>query len=413
MNPPGSQPQPASNLAALGWVRPLIATLALQTTGSYLCWIVPSIAPALATDFDIRKTAIGHFGAVTTAGAMIFLFIGSPLIKRYGPILVLQLGLVIGVLSLLTMLAPHWVFVALASLVIGLGYGPSAQAANEVLQHTAPPQHRSLIFSIKQAGVPLGGVIAGLALPPLVDAFGWQSTLLFSLFLVAATIAAVEPLRARIDSFRNPDYPADLRTLLSVKNIVSPVIALRANPAARRLALTGALLAFVPAVWMTFIVTYAVTELRMSLAHGGFLLAVSWTTGILGRLVLGYLSDRLGSGILALGLITVTSVAGTLLLGLTNTGWPFWSVLVLVIFAGLVITGWNGIVLSEIARHAPPERATETFAGANLLIFFGYFIAPPLFAVLVDFSGYRFSFLLLAACALAAGWPLLQMWRDR
>ncbi|MGE3149429.1 MAG: MFS transporter [Pseudorhodoplanes sp.] len=406
-------PQPAPDLAAIGWVRPLIATLALQTTGSYLFWLFATIAPALAIHFDIRQTAIGHFNAVVTAGSMIFLFIGAPLIKRYGPILVLQIGLLAGAVSLLPMLLPHWIFIAFASFVVGLGYGPSAQAANEVLQHTAPARHRSLIFSIKQAGVPLGGVIAGLTPPPLVDAFGWQSTIFFSLLLAAATVACVEPLRKTIDSLRDPNQPAGLRVLLSVKNIISPVVALRDNAAARRLSLTGAILASTHGVWMTFLATYAVGGLHLSLAQGGLMLAMMWTSGIVGRLTLGYLADRIGSGVLALTLIVVTSAISTLILAMTGTGWPFWMILSLVTVAGLTVSSWNGIVLSEISQRTQPHLATETFAGANLLIFLGYFLPSPIFAIIVDLTGYKTSFILLALVTLAALWPLAQLWRGR
>ncbi|MGE3150070.1 MAG: MFS transporter [Pseudorhodoplanes sp.] len=410
MSPP---PQDMPDFARIGWVRPLIATLAIQAAASFLNRLTAAIAPALSIHFDIRETFIGYFGAVTTAGSMLFLLIGAPLIRRYGPILVLQIGLLFGAGSLLLMLLPHWMFIVFASFAIGLGYGPSAQAANEVLQQTAPPRHRNLIFSIKQAGVPIGGVMAGLALPPLVDAFGWQSTIFFSIVVVTLTVIGVEPLRARIDSMRDPNHPAGLRAILSIESLVSPVVALRENKAAMRLALTGALFASTHGVWIAFIVTYAVSGLQMSLARGGLLLALSQGTGIFGRLVLGYLADRMGSGVPALALIAVTSATATILLGLTDASWPFWLILLFVIAAGLMVSSWNGLVLSEIGRHSPRGRAAESFAGANLLLFVGYLTAPPLFAVMVDHFGYRTSFILLGLLTLTALWPLAQLWRSR
>ncbi|WP_417276298.1 hypothetical protein [Castellaniella sp.] len=47
------------------------------------------------------------------------------------------------------------------ALLIGLGYGPIT------------PAHRmSFVFSIKQTGVPLGGVLAGLVVPGLAQWIG-------------------------------------------------------------------------------------------------------------------------------------------------------------------------------------------------------------------------------------------------
>ena len=43
-----------------------------------------------------------------------------------------------------------------------------------ILANSVPQNLRGLIFSIKQSGVPLGGAAAGLLVPGLVVAFGWQ-----------------------------------------------------------------------------------------------------------------------------------------------------------------------------------------------------------------------------------------------
>src|SRR5205085_2835535 len=108
--------------------------------------------------------AVGYVAGMNQLGAIGFLLGGAPLIKKLGPIRVLQLGIVAGGAGLLIILAPHWGFGALAAAVMGFGYGTSVPAGNDVLHRTAPARHRSLIFSIKQAGVPVAGVMAGLVL---------------------------------------------------------------------------------------------------------------------------------------------------------------------------------------------------------------------------------------------------------
>ena len=44
---------------------------------------------------------------------------------------------------------------------VGLSNGAANPAGSEVLTRFTPPAHRNVVFSIKQAGVPLGGVIGG------------------------------------------------------------------------------------------------------------------------------------------------------------------------------------------------------------------------------------------------------------
>jgi hypothetical protein len=71
-----------------------------------------------------------------------------------------QAGAVLSALAMLvaaTGLAPA---LLLASLLLGIGYGPSPPAGGRILAATAPPGHRTLIFSIKQAGAKVAPVPA-------------------------------------------------------------------------------------------------------------------------------------------------------------------------------------------------------------------------------------------------------------
>ena len=64
---------------------------------------------------------------------------------------------------------------ALAPLVIGLGYGPITPASSHILARTAQPSRMALTFSIKQTGVPAGAALAGAVLPILALRFGWHA----------------------------------------------------------------------------------------------------------------------------------------------------------------------------------------------------------------------------------------------
>ena len=67
----------------------------------------------------------------------------------------------IGAASLVLYLVPSLAVALIASIIIGLNNGAANPAGSEVLQRFTPPAHRNFVFSIKQAGVPLGGVVAG------------------------------------------------------------------------------------------------------------------------------------------------------------------------------------------------------------------------------------------------------------
>jgi MFS family permease len=331
-----------------------------------------------------------------------FLLTGHPLIRRMGPIRALQCGLGLGGLGVLLLGFPTLAMGALASFLIGLGYGPSAPAGSDILQRYAPARHRNLVFSIKQAGVPAGGVLAGISLPPLLEAGGWAAPLAFSVALVIATVLVVQPLRGQTDTGRDPQRMS-LGAFVSFSNLTLPFSALQATPELKRLGFVGACLAVGQGCWIAFLVTDLVVHLGMPLASAGLVFAVMQLTGIPGRVALGFLADRLGSGRSVLIGVALTSAASSGLLAFASPAWPVWSVTLLAAAAGITVSSWNGLQVAEIARHAPAHRVSEAASGATLLIFAGYVFGPAVFAALVAATGrFDLAFLFTAATTLLA-----------
>src|SRR4029079_17926613 len=140
----------------------------------YVCRCVPTAAPEFMQEFGWDGAWVGYLSAANVIGALFILTAGIGTIKRLGGVLALQLGLVIGALALLLYFVPVLAVALLASAIVGLNNGAANPAGSEVLQRFTPPAHRNFVFSIKQAGVPLGGVVAGLTIPPLVNSLGWR-----------------------------------------------------------------------------------------------------------------------------------------------------------------------------------------------------------------------------------------------
>ena len=106
----------------------------------------------------------------------------------------MQLGMLVAAAGTALLALPVPVVLALGSLLIGFGYAPSTPAGSDVLQRFAPKRHRALVFSIKQAGVPFGGVLAAVILPPLA-LIDWRFAILAGIALTLAVTAAIQPMR--------------------------------------------------------------------------------------------------------------------------------------------------------------------------------------------------------------------------
>ena len=66
---------------------------------------------------------------------------------------------------------------ALAAIVLGLGYGAAAPASTHLLVPQTPRPVFNMVMSLRQIGVPFGGVMAALILPPLALLIGWRGAL--------------------------------------------------------------------------------------------------------------------------------------------------------------------------------------------------------------------------------------------
>lgn len=367
------------------WVAALSATLLMQTVGTFLSQVVPVVAPLLTADLGLRPEAIGNFASINTLGAILFMLFGTPLVARFGPLRMLQAGALLGSVALLTAAAGIVWLLPFAALMIGIGYGPSGPAGSRILQATAPPRHRVLIFSVKQAGAPAGGALAGLVAAPLAAAYGWQAALLTGIVVALASALLIQPLRPQLDIEREP--ARSLRGAFSPRSLAAPLNALRMHPVLPPLTLQAFAFAALQGSLFTFTVTWLVQEHHFSLTSAGSLFAAMQVAGVVGRLALGYTADRLGDATRSL------AVHGLVAAGLSALWVGFgpgahWALaLALAIGAGFTAASWNGIFLAEVARVAPPDRVAEASSGAILLCFLGYLCAPSAFAWTVTSTG--------------------------
>jgi MFS-type transporter involved in bile tolerance (Atg22 family) len=70
--------------------------------------------------------------------------------------------------------------------------------------------------------------------------------------------------------------------------------------------------------------------------------------------------------------------------------------------------GWNGVQLSEVARHAPAGAAGAVTGASGFITFSGVVAGPPLFALLAAVTGsYRTGFVVFGLASAVGGAALL------
>ncbi|WP_237217626.1 MFS transporter [Falsiroseomonas oryziterrae] len=392
-----------------GWVVALLATLLIQTVGTMMAQAVPVVAPRMTAELGIPPETVGNFASINTLGAILFLLFGTPLVAAFGPARLLQWGVLTGAAALaLAMAGQLWLLPA-AALLMGIGYGPTGPAGSRILQATAPPRHRVLIFSIKQAGAPLGGALAGLIAAPVAAVWGWQAAL--GVCLVAGVLAAMalQPLRGSLDAERSPRFP--LREAFTLKRLGAPVATLRLHPVLPPLCLQAFAFAALQGSLFNFTVTWLVEAQGFTLTAAGTVYAAMQVAGVTGRLVLGWAADRIGDATRSLAVhgVVAAGLSALFVLGAPGAAWPV--VILLGVLCGFTSASWNGIFLAEVARVSPPDRVAEASSGAIMLCFLGYLTAPSAFAFAVGTTG-SWTLPFMVACALLAAVSVLVLaWR--
>ena len=171
----------------------LSVTLAIIVSMALLT--LPVMAPEVGRALKLPTTSIGVYVALAYLGAMAGSLASGAAVARLGAIRISQVGLLLCALGLALCTVPWLPAVALGAVLIGLGYGPITPASSHLLARSTSPERLSLVFSIKQTGVPLGGVLAGALVPGLLLWVGWQAALLAVAVACGVCAALAQPLR--------------------------------------------------------------------------------------------------------------------------------------------------------------------------------------------------------------------------
>ncbi|HRL28996.1 MAG TPA: MFS transporter [Ottowia sp.] len=397
MSTPAAPPPPSA------WWS-LTVTTAIQAMVSMALLTLPAMAPAVARALAVPSTLVGAYVALCYFAAMLSSLVGGTLVRRLGAIRVSQLGLGLCAVGLALCALPWLPAVALGALCIGAGYGPITPASSHLLALTTPAHRMSLVFSIKQTGVPAGGMLAGALVPGLSLWLGWQGTLLAVAGVCALCAALAQPLRAALDADRQPAQPLALQALFK------PIGMVLGQPSLRALAACSFLFSAVQVSTTAYMVTYLNESLGMTLLAAGAALSVSQLAGVVGRIAWGAVADRGLGPRNTLMLLATLMMAGSVLTALLQPQWPTLLIWAIVALLGASAIGWNGVYLATVARQAPPGQAGVATGGTLLFTFMGVVCGSPAFGALAGASGsYRIAFAALALpAALALG---LLVWR--
>lgn len=359
----------------------LAGMLATQTAATCALAAVPVMAPAIAITIGVDSSLVGIYSGLVFLAATIVSAWSGAFIARLGPVRTNQLALVGTGLALLIASGATLAAVALAALLVGAGYGPNTPTGSQVLARVTPPNRRALAFSLKQSGSPLGGMLAGFMLPPIVLLAGWKIALVVVFALALTTAVAIEPLRRRIDPRqRSSESSERISALASMRFVLG-------DQSLRRLTAGGVALMVAHACFQTLFVAYLVDHVKLSLALAGVLYASMQAAGAVSRVVIGWGVDRFRSPRAILAVVACIALIGTVLVATFSDGWSTAAIWLVCLIVGIGSSGWYGAFLSEVARAASTERAGFATGGTLFFVYGAHVVAPIMASVLIVMTG--------------------------
>jgi MFS family permease len=383
---------------------PLLATLFIQAMVSMALLTLPVMAPVAAKDLAVSPALVGIYVALTYLGAMISSLTSGTSVTRFGPIRVSQLGLILCAMGLCLCAVPWLPATGLGAVLIGLGYGPITPASSQILTRTTPAHQMSLVFSIKQTGVPLGSMLAGAIVPSLMLGIGWQLSLISVALVCLISAILSQPLRHEMDQQRQVGMKLNFNTLLA------PIRMVLSHRTLATMAGCSFMFSMVQVSLTTYLVTYLHDDLSYGLVAAGLLLSITQMGGIVGRVVWGYVADHYLSSQKMLASLAISMTLCAAVTPLLLPILPVYGVWTLLLLFGASAIGWNGVYLAEVARQAPEGKASVATGGTLTFTFLGVVVGPPLFGGLATlFGNYGAGFWALAVISSVCSFVLLRL----
>ncbi len=325
-------------------------------------------APLIRETFALTEVEVGGIASCIYAGAAVSSVVSGRLTDSLGPGRVLAIGMILLALGCAVSAVAPGAGVFFGGLaIVGLGYG-SVNPPSNVLSNPKSARWRGLSMSVKQSGIPFGGLIAGIVVPALATGYGWRGSMLVPVFTCGVLALVSAAARLGSPARDEQDTPHGLGVLLRLPRAFA----------------FGFLLAGVQVAIFVFLALYVVDDRGMSASRAGSALALLLLGGLVGRPTWGWLSDRLYHD--RVRVLQVSALlAATFLFALPYVSDGALPIFVLCI--GLCSVGWNGVYLASISEAIGPGLVGSTTGRALLLVNIGAVLIPPAIGFLAARTG--------------------------
>lgn len=375
----------------------VVLTLAM-TLPTLVLYAIGVLGPQLVSGLGVDRTELGALPAAGFAVAAVLSLWAGHIVDRVGTRSAgVVLFVVVAVSFAIMALAGGLGLLIVAVATCGIAQALANPVTNRIIAEQVPARARGTVVGIKQSGVQLGALAAGVGLPPIAAVWGWQ-----------AALAGVPPvaLACLIPTLRLPHATPNTTPSATPKPGTSRRRLLLAAPGRALGTLLAMQLCFGAglAAVTTFVPLYAHQDLGVSAPHAALVLAGFGVSGVFSRVlwtwVAGRRDDPLGLQLI-LALLATIAASALWLSSVVPAGG------LALVWAGVIGVGATAVAANAVSmlsvisdrRFGPVGHASALTASG---FFAGFVVSPPLAGFLADTTGFGGTWVLVAGAFLLA-----------
>jgi MFS family permease len=384
-------------------VWPLLATLAVQTLATAAAYSIPAVAPAVASKLGINPALVGLFISTVYGVGILSALLSPAAIHVVGAVRVSQ-GVLVATVAMIVTAATGSVWtIAISAMLMGLAYGATAPASTHLLVPRTPSHAMNVTLSLRQIGVPLGGVLAGLVMPPLTLWWGWQTALLLQLVPILVLGGLLEIAHWRWEAGQRTVATTSRVPGDTARRLLEPLRLFRELKGLGPLLFASFVYSGMQLCFIVFMTTQLTVVVGFDLVRAGQALAAYQISGVVSRPIWGWLADKAIAARWLLALQGAIMCGAAIIAGQYGPGTSAMLVLPVCIVAGATASGFTGIAYAEYARIGGARRTEATGLGAACM-FAGVMTLPALMSLMVTTTGsYGIAYSAVGLLSLLAG----------
>ncbi|ENJ6137528.1 MULTISPECIES: MFS transporter [Bacillus] len=371
------------------WVMLIVATIA-QTTATLIIYGVGVFALFWKEEYALTNMESGLLVSVVNVGPLFcMLFVGRLLDQYNEKILISISSFLLGSSLLLTNIVSGFNGLLFVLLLIGMFYSVSQPGGSKVILKWFPKENRGLAMGIRQAGIPIGGALAGVLISFLTVQYNMTYAInsIACICIIGGVLFFVfykEPYveeEARKGHIKI-SFWMELKVVICKKELYPIYI-------------TGICMISLQMVLVGHFMKFLAGEQSITSIVAGTVFSVMFFSGMIGRIALAAISDVFYKGNRRIPLfIAVCASIGLILLLVMNihtiTSGVLYSISALL---GFFSIGWFSLFIAEVAELASEESVGITVSVALTLNQIAIIVAPVLFGYIVDEKGYMYAWL--------------------